>query len=61
MKMMQLNNIINKNTSAQKFSVDLEKVKTDEKEKKQIEGKKEEKIEPKIEEKQEPECLMCSS
>lgn len=48
-------------TAAQKFSVDLEKVKTDEKEKKQIEGKKEEKIEPKIEAKQEPECLMCSS
>jgi ribonucleoside-diphosphate reductase alpha chain len=48
-------------TAAQKFSVDLEKVKTDEKEKKQIEGKKEEKIEPKIDAKQEPECLMCSS
>jgi ribonucleotide reductase alpha subunit len=48
-------------TAAQKFSVDLEKVKTDEKEKKQIEGKKEAQIEPKIEEKQEPECLMCSS
>ena len=48
-------------TSAQKFSVDLEQVKTNEKEKKQIEGKKEEKIEPKIEDKQEPECLMCSS
>jgi ribonucleoside-diphosphate reductase alpha chain len=48
-------------TSAQKFSVDLEKVKKDETETKQIEGKKEEKVEPKIVEKQEPECLMCSS
>ena len=48
-------------TAAQKFSVDLEKVKTDEKERKQIEGKKEAQIEPKIEAKQEPECLMCSS
>ena len=48
-------------TAAQKFSVDLEKVKTDEKETKQIEGKIEGKIEPKIAAKQEPECLMCSS
>ena len=46
-------------TAAQKFSVDLEQVKKDDK--KQIEGKKEDKIEAKIEEKQEPECLMCSS
>ncbi len=46
-------------TSAQKFSVDLEKVKNDEK--KQIESKKEEKIEVKVEMKEEEGCLMCSS
>ena len=61
MKMIPLNNMINNNTYAQKFSVDLEKIKTDEKEKKLIEVKKEEKLEPKITEKQEPECLVCSS
>lgn len=61
MKMIPLNNMINNNTYAQKFSVDLEKIKTDEKEKKLIEVKKEENVEPKITEKQEPECLMCSS
>jgi len=48
-------------TSAQKFSVDLEKVKKDETETKQIEGIQEEKVAAKIAEKQEPECLMCSS
>lgn len=46
-------------TSATKFSVDLENVKSDEK--KQIEGKKEEKIEVKVEVKEEEGCLMCSS
>ncbi len=50
-------------TSAQKFSVDLEKVKNDEK--RQIENKKEEKtdvkMEVKVEMKEEEGCLMCSS
>jgi ribonucleoside-diphosphate reductase alpha chain len=46
-------------TSAQKFSIDLEKVKQENTGDKTQE--KEQKVLPKIEEKQEPECLMCSS
>jgi len=46
-------------TSAQKFSVDLEKVKQENTGDKTQE--KEKIVLPKIEEKQEPECLMCSS
>jgi len=41
--MILINNIINKNTFAQKFTVDFKKVKADEKEKIQTENKKEEK------------------
>lgn len=46
-------------TSATKFSVDIEKIKSDDK--KKIEAKKEEKIEVKVEVKEEEGCLMCSS
>ena len=46
-------------TSATKFSVDIEKIKSDKK--KQIEAKKEDKIEVKVEVKEEEGCLMCSS